>query len=126
MNDPLATTAVGYCVDADDPAIAVITMRHAPVNSLGHALRDGVARALARAQADPRVRAVVLTGNGRAFSAGADVTEFGTPLQRAAPARATNTSPKPLPPSARVSRSWACCWRATPMAAWRAPTTLPR
>ncbi|WP_088280560.1 3-hydroxyacyl-CoA dehydrogenase NAD-binding domain-containing protein [Ideonella sp. A 288] len=59
--------------------VAVITMDRPPVNSLGAALRSGVADAMDRAAADAAVQAVVLTGSARAFSAGADVTEFGTP-----------------------------------------------
>jgi len=59
--------------------VAVITMTRPPVNSLGAALRTGVAEAMDRAAADAAVQAVVLTGSARAFSAGADVTEFGTP-----------------------------------------------
>ena len=60
--------------------VAVITMDKPPVNSLGAALRAGIADALQQAQADASVRAIVLTGSARAFSAGADVTEFGTPM----------------------------------------------
>jgi len=59
--------------------VAVITMDKPPVNSLGTALRSGIANAFERAAADAAVRAIVLTGSARAFSAGADVTEFGTP-----------------------------------------------
>ncbi|MCW7536951.1 3-hydroxyacyl-CoA dehydrogenase NAD-binding domain-containing protein [Aquabacterium sp. A7-Y] len=60
--------------------VAVITMDKPPVNSLGAALRAGIADAVERAAADEQVRAIVLTGTARAFSAGADITEFGTPL----------------------------------------------
>ena len=59
--------------------VAVITMDKQPVNSLGAALRAGIADALDQANANAAVRAIVLTGTARAFSAGADVTEFGTP-----------------------------------------------
>jgi 3-hydroxyacyl-CoA dehydrogenase len=66
-------------------ALAVITLDQPPVNSLGHALRQRIVAALEAAQADPAVRAIVLKGKDKAFSAGADVSEFGTPLQRAEP-----------------------------------------
>jgi 3-hydroxyacyl-CoA dehydrogenase len=69
--------------------LAVITLDNPPVNSLGHALRQRIVTALAAAQADTTVCAVVLTGNAKAFCAGADVSEFGTPLQRAEPVLAT-------------------------------------
>ncbi len=59
-------------------AIAVITMDRPPVNSLGADLRVGLADALERASGDAAIRAIVLTGTARAFSAGADVTEFGS------------------------------------------------
>ena len=59
--------------------VAVITMDRPPVNSLGYDLRAGIANALDQANADAAVQIIVLTGTARAFSAGADVTEFGTP-----------------------------------------------
>ena len=62
-----------------DGAIAAITMNKPPVNSLGFALRSGIVEALDEANADPAVKAIVLIGTARAFSGGADVTEFGTP-----------------------------------------------
>ncbi len=60
-------------------SVAVLRMDRPPVNSLGYDLRVGIADALDVANADPAVKAIVLTGTTRAFSAGADVTEFGTP-----------------------------------------------
>ncbi|WP_119157154.1 3-hydroxyacyl-CoA dehydrogenase NAD-binding domain-containing protein [Caldimonas tepidiphila] len=58
--------------------VAVITLDNPPLNGLGHALRSGIVAAIDRAAADEAVQAVVLTGSERAFSAGADVREFGT------------------------------------------------
>ena len=65
--------------------IAVITMNNPPVNGLGHALRSGIAEGLAKAEADPAVRAVVLIGSAKAFSGGADIREFNTPKSFAKP-----------------------------------------
>ena len=59
--------------------VAVLAMDRPPVNSLGYDLRAGIADALDAANANPAVQAIVLIGTARAFSAGADVTEFGTP-----------------------------------------------
>ena len=65
--------------------IAVITLNHPPVNSLSHALRSFIVQALDSAEADTNVQGMVLVGNDKAFSAGADVTELGTPAQMAEP-----------------------------------------
>ena len=53
--------------------VAVITLSNPPVNGLGYETRKAVAEGLARAQADTSVRAIVLTGAGKAFSGGADI-----------------------------------------------------
>jgi 3-hydroxyacyl-CoA dehydrogenase len=61
--------------------IAVIRVQNPPVNALSHAVRSGMADAMNRAEADTGVRAVVIVGEGRAFIAGADITEFAKPPQ---------------------------------------------
>jgi 3-hydroxyacyl-CoA dehydrogenase len=58
--------------------IAVITLDNPPINGLGYALRSGLMDALERALADQDTKAIVVTGNERAFSGGADIREFGT------------------------------------------------
>ncbi len=68
-----------------DRAVAVISFANPPVNGLSHAVRAGIAAALERAQTDPSVRAIVLTGAGTLFSGGADIREFGTPASTADP-----------------------------------------
>ena len=65
-----------YQVQGGD--VAVITLANPPVNGLGLSTRQGVASGLEHALADSAVRAIALTGGGRAFSGGADTTEFGT------------------------------------------------
>lgn len=59
--------------------IAIATIDNPPVNALGQALRAGLARVIAEAAADPTVSAIVLAAAGRAFIAGADISEFGKP-----------------------------------------------
>ena len=65
--------------------IAVITMNNPPVNGLGHATRSGIFEGLKKALADSAVRAIVITGAGKAFSGGADIKEFNTPKTFAEP-----------------------------------------
>ena len=59
--------------------VAVITLNNPPVNGLGLATRQGIADGLAKANAEPAARAIVITGAGKAFSGGADIKEFGSP-----------------------------------------------
>lgn len=66
-------------------AVAVITLDNPPVNGLGHATRLALVEALNRAHADAAVRAIVITGAGKAFSGGADIREFGSPKALAEP-----------------------------------------
>ncbi|WP_343628505.1 3-hydroxyacyl-CoA dehydrogenase NAD-binding domain-containing protein [Roseateles sp.] len=65
--------------------VAVITLNNPPVNGLGHATRLAVSDGIERAENDPAVKAVVLTGAGKAFSGGADIREFGSPKALAEP-----------------------------------------
>ncbi len=66
-------------------AIAVITLNNPPVNGLGYATRKAVAEAVEKAEDDAAVKAIVITGAGKAFSGGADIKEFGSPLALAEP-----------------------------------------
>lgn len=59
--------------------IAVITLNNPPVNGLGLSTRQGIADGMAQANADAAVKAIVITGAGKAFSGGADIKEFGKP-----------------------------------------------
>ncbi|MBP9057106.1 MAG: enoyl-CoA hydratase/isomerase family protein, partial [Polaromonas sp.] len=59
--------------------VAVITLDNPPVNGLGFSTRVAITDGLAKAQADASVKAIVITGAGKAFSGGADIKEFGSP-----------------------------------------------
>jgi len=61
--------------------IAIVTLSNPPVNALNHAIREGLAQAIARIEADPMIRGAVLGGAGGSFIAGADIREFGQPPQ---------------------------------------------
>ena len=65
--------------------VAVITLNNPPVNGLGYDTRVGITQGLEQAQSDAAVRAIVITGGGKAFSGGADIREFGTPRAIAEP-----------------------------------------
>ena len=56
-----------------DAALWLTLNRPAALNALTPEVVDGLGRALEAAEDDPDVRAVVLTGTGRAFCAGADL-----------------------------------------------------
>ncbi len=64
-----------YQVQGD---VAVITMTNPPINGLGFSTRAGLTDGLSKANADPAVKAIVITGADKAFSGGADIKEFGT------------------------------------------------
>ena len=66
-------------------SVAVITLNNPPVNGLGLATRSAAVEAIRRAQDDPAVMAIVITGAGKAFSGGADIKEFNSPKALAEP-----------------------------------------
>jgi 3-hydroxyacyl-CoA dehydrogenase len=70
--------------------VAVVILEHPPVNVLSLADRLRLDAALRSASEDEAVNAIVLTGAGRAFSAGADITELDLP------STAQEPSPKAL------------------------------
>ena len=59
--------------------IVVLRIENPPVNALSQAVRQGLAEGMDRAEVEDGVRAVMVVGEGRAFIAGADITEFGKP-----------------------------------------------
>jgi 3-hydroxyacyl-CoA dehydrogenase len=65
-----------YAVHGD---VAVITLNNPPVNGLGLATRQAFMHGLDQAVANDAVKAIVVTGAGKAFSGGADIKEFGSP-----------------------------------------------
>jgi 3-hydroxyacyl-CoA dehydrogenase len=58
-------------------SVALLTVDNPPVNPLSEGVRNGLFEGIAKAEADNDVVGVVVTGKGRAFIAGADISEFG-------------------------------------------------
>ena len=58
-------------------SVALLTVDNPPVNPLSEGVRNGLFEGIAKAEADESVVGVVVTGKGRAFIAGADISEFG-------------------------------------------------
>ena len=61
--------------------VLVIISNNPPVNALGAAVRQGLEAGLKEAAADDGIKAVVIRCDGKTFFAGADITEFGRPMQ---------------------------------------------
>ena len=57
--------------------VAILTVDNPPVNPLSDGVRTGLYECITKVEEDDSIDAVVLTGNGRAFIAGADISEFG-------------------------------------------------
>jgi len=64
--------------------VALLTLDHAPVNSLSQPMRYALWAAIEAADADDEVQGIVLTGAGRGFCAGGDLGE-SRPQQQAWP-----------------------------------------
>ncbi|WP_419807387.1 3-hydroxyacyl-CoA dehydrogenase NAD-binding domain-containing protein [Sphingomonas sp.] len=61
--------------------VLVIISDNPPVNALGAGVRSGLDAAIKQGVADDSITAMVIRCDGRTFFAGADITEFGKPMQ---------------------------------------------
>ena len=69
----------GFEVAVQDPGIVTVTFNQPDrLNGMTQGLKRDLIEILAEAQMDDAIRVVVITGSGRAFSAGDDIT--GRPL----------------------------------------------
>jgi enoyl-CoA hydratase/carnithine racemase len=66
----------------DGPILTLVLHRPERLNAFNRALHEDLVAALRRADADDRVRAIVVTGAGRAFCAGADLSAGGASFHR--------------------------------------------
>lgn len=65
----------GFSVVMEDPGIAVITFNQPErLNGMTHSIKRDLVETITQAQMDDAVRVVLITGSGRAFSAGDDIT----------------------------------------------------
>ncbi len=63
---------------SEEDGVEILILKNPPVNALSTAVIADLDRRVLELAADPKVRAVVLTGDGQYFSAGADVKEMAT------------------------------------------------
>ncbi len=81
--------------------VAVLTLDNPPVNGLGYETRRALCEGLDKANADAAIKAIIITGAGKAFSGGADIKEFNTPKMALEPSlhsviKAVEASAKPV------------------------------
>ena len=82
-------------------SVGLITLDNPPVNAFSLALRVSLRDALTQAIEDDGVTAIVITGGGRMFSAGADITEFDSGVSIQSPTlpeliELVENAPKPV------------------------------
>jgi enoyl-CoA hydratase/carnithine racemase len=70
---------------SEEDGVEILVLKNPPVNALSTSLLAGLDRVVSELAADPKVRAVILTGDGQYFSAGADLKEMATLDLAAAP-----------------------------------------
>lgn len=79
MTDPIEPAVPGLRVERDGE-VAVLTLTDAArLNPLTEAVQRGLLCELRRAEQDPAVRALLLTGEGRGFCVGADLSAISHP-----------------------------------------------
>ncbi len=63
---------------SEEDGVEILVLKNPPVNALSTVLMGDLDRRVTELAADPKVRAVILTGEGQYFSAGADLKEMAT------------------------------------------------
>lgn len=77
MANGAAKTLEHILVETVDENIRLITLnRPRALNALCQGLLEELLQALREADADPKIRVIVLTGSEKAFAAGADIKEM--------------------------------------------------
>ncbi|PBB16335.1 3-hydroxyacyl-CoA dehydrogenase NAD-binding domain-containing protein [Mesorhizobium sp. WSM4313] len=66
----------------NENGVAVVTIDNPPVNALSFHVRKPLYEALTALRDDPAASAIVIACAGRTFVAGADITEFGKPVEQ--------------------------------------------
>ena len=61
--------------------VAVITINNPPVNALSQNVRAGLLESVTKAEMSEQCKVLLIVCEGRTFVAGADISEFGKPLQ---------------------------------------------
>ena len=69
-------TLIGQVNKEQRGDICILRMENPPVNAISSGIRQGLFDEIQAAQADPTIRAAVITGSDKAFAAGADIREF--------------------------------------------------
>ena len=59
--------------------VLIVTIDNPPVNAASTAMRTGLAAAISHANESAEIKSAILTGAGKIFVGGADITEFGKP-----------------------------------------------
>jgi enoyl-CoA hydratase len=62
----------------EEDGVTIIALKHPPVNALSSKLLEELGLAIEELTAEPKCRVLVITGEGRYFSAGADMKEYAT------------------------------------------------
>src|ERR1700752_2716038 len=70
--------------EVEDHILTITLNRPDKMNAFTHVMMDELIAAFDAADADDNVRAIIVTGAGRAFCAGADLSEGGATFDRAA------------------------------------------
>ncbi len=95
---------------SEEDGVELLVLRHPPVNALSTALLDELATHVTSLSTTPTARAVVVTGDGPYFSAGADLKELATidlsrapEIARAGQARFEAIAALPVPTIAAIN-----------------------
>src|SRR5215212_6558359 len=81
MSDVLEKPATSPISTHKHGDVLIVLSNNPPVNALSTPVRQGLVDAIAQAEGDDSVRAVVIACEGQTFFAGADISEFGKPPQ---------------------------------------------
>ncbi len=79
MEDVMDKATTGPISTRKHGDVLIVLSNNPPVNALSTPVRQGLVDAIAEAEADDSVKAVVIACEGQTFFAGADITEFGKP-----------------------------------------------
>jgi 3-hydroxyacyl-CoA dehydrogenase len=82
MEDVMDKATTGPISTRKHGDVLIVLSNNPPVNALSTPVRQGLVDAIAAAEADDSVKAVVIACEGQTFFAGADITEFGKPPQQ--------------------------------------------